>query len=393
MSVKMQKIFLREMQNLDAAGLLRTETAVNQTDSMEVKFSGHKNFLNFLGNDVLGWNSNDIVREAAKSAFSTYYTGTTSSRITIGTLDIVKTLEDKLAKFLGLEDCIVFSSSYLANMGLFEPLTSKRDAILIDEMSNPGLLDGIRLSSANVITYKHKDYEDLEYQLKCSKNYRFRIIVTDGVFNTDGSLASLEQIEKLKDDYDAITIIDDSFATGILGEHGKGTFNHLNLTSKPTLLTGTFAHALGNVNGGFVCGDKDLINWLRHTSRSYILSEPISPINAAIVLKVIEILESDESVLEKLNSNSNYLKDEIINKKWPLKKNDVPYIYINVGSTLKAQKMVEQLFEKNILVSALCYPNTPVGESLLRINLTAKHTQEQMDQLISAISVALTRLK
>lgn len=441
MSGSMKKNFAREMQNLDAAGLLRTETAVIHTNDMNVRFRGNDNYLNFLGNDILGWGTNDEILEAAKESLSKYGTGSTSSRNSIGTLDIVKALEEKLAKFLGLDDCIIYPSSYAANLGLFEPLTSRRDTIFIDEMCNPGLFDGIRLSSANVITYKHQDYEDLEYHLKCSKNSRFRIVVTDGVFNTDGSCADLDSIQRLKKSYDAITIVDDSFGIGVLGDSGKGTFNELELTSKPELMTGTFAYALGHVNGGFVCGDKDFINWLRHTSRSYILSEPISPINAAIVLKVIEILEAGQfvsdndesassgrqpapneillaknkkksnvkesaiaseriysyddgqSVLAKLYSNSKYIKNEMLHKNFNISRSDYPFVSVNVGSTLNAQKIVEYLFEKNILVSALCYPNTPEGASVLRINLSVNHTEKQIDQLINAIGAVLARKK
>lgn len=400
MSEKMKKIFSREMQNLDAAGLLRTETAVVQTDDMKVQFRDNKDYLNFIGNDILGWSSNDKIREAARASLSSYGTGSTSSRITIGTISIVKSLEENLAKYLAVDDCIIFPSNYLTNIGLFEPLTNQRDTIFIDEMSNPGLFDGARLSNADVITYKHKDYDDLEYHLKCSRKSRFRIVVTDGVFSVDGSCANLERIQNLKEAYDAITIVDDSLGIGVLGENGKGTSNHLKITSKPDLMTGTFAHALGNVSGGFVCGDSDLVNWLRHTSRSYILSEPISPINTAVVLKVLEILDGeqssldhDESVLERLYSNSKYIKGEILNKKWKLIKNDYPFVSINVGSTLNAQKIVEYLFEVNVLVSALCYPNTPEGASLLRINLSASHTEQQIDQLINLINAALARLK
>lgn len=409
MSAKMKKIFSREMQNLDDAGLQRTETAVVQTDDMKVNFKGNKNVLNFIGNDMLGWSTNDKVYDAAAEALSHYGTGSTSPRNTIGTLDIVKKLESKLASFFGLDDCIVFPSSYLANISIFEHLTSRTDTIFIDEMCNPGLYDGIRLSSANVITYKHQDYEDLEYHLKCAQNSRFRIIVTDAVFNTDGNHAELERIQKLKKTYDAITVVDDSLGIGVLGEKGKGTFNHLQLESNPDLMTGTFALALGNVSGGFVAGDKELISWLRHTSRSYILSEPISPINAAIVLQVIEILEQDQfnpatdagnpdldeaqSELEKLYSNSTYIKNEMRQKNWRVKRNDYPFVSINVGSTLNAQKMVESLFEKKILVSALCYPNTPEDASLLRINLSANHTKKQIDKLIKSIKEAFTLLK
>ncbi len=388
MSAKMKKIFSREMQNLDAAGLLRIETAVSQTNDMEAHFGGNKSPLNFIGNDLLGWSSNDKVREAAREALSKYGTGSTSSRGSIGTLDILKTLEEKLANFLGLDECIVFQSSYLANIGLFEPFTNRRDSIFIDEMCNPGLFDGTRLSSANVVSTLHKDNENLEYHLKCSQNSRFRIVVADGVFNTTGDCANFDSIQELIENYDAISIVDDSLGIGVLGENGKGTFNHLQREKKATLTTGSFAYALGNVNGGFICGDRDLVNWLRFTSRPYILSEPMSPVNAAIVLKVIETLEDDQSGLERLHSNSKYAKEEMLQRNWELINNDYPFISINVGSTLKAQKMVEYLFEKNILISGLCYPNTPEGASLLRVNLSASHTGQQIDKLVGSLEDA-----
>lgn len=409
MSAKIIKVFSRELQNLDAAGLLRTETPVVETEDMEVDFKDSKSVLNFIGNDMLGWSSNDSVREVAEAALAKYGTGSTSARNSIGTLDIVKKLEGKLASFLGLDDCIIFPSSYFANISLFKPLTNKTDTIFIDEMCNPGLFDGVNLSNANVITYKHQDYEDLEYELKCAQNSRFRIIVTDAVFSTDGNCAELKRIQKLKEVYDAITIVDDSLGIGVLGENGKGTFNHLQLEQNPELQTGTFAHALGNTSGGFIAGNKDLINWIRHTSRAYILSEPISPINAAIVIQVIETLEQDpfnprtdagnldqdgeQSALERLYSNSTYIKNEMKKNNWRVKRNDYPFVSINVGSTLNAQKMVEVLFEKNILVSALCYPNTPEGASLLRINLSSNHTKKQIDKLIKSITEAFTKIK
>ena len=409
MSAKIIKVFSRELQNLDAAGLLRTETPVVQADDMNINFKDNINFLNFIGNDILGWSSNGNVREAAEAALAKYGTGSTSARNSIGTLDIVKKLEGKLASFLGLDDCIIFPSSYFANISFFEPLTNKTDTIFIDEMCNPGLFDGINLSNANVITYKHQDYEDLEYELKCAQNSRFRIIVTDAVFSTDGNYAELKRIQKLKEVYDAITVVDDSLGIGVLGENGKGTFNHLQLEKHPDLQTGTFTHALGNVSGGFIAGNKDLINWIRHTSRAYILSEPISPINAAIVMQVIETLEQDpfnpktdagnpdldeeQSALERLYSNSTYIKNEMKLNNWRVKRNDYPFVSINVGSTLNAQKMVEALFEKKILVSALCYPNTPEGASLLRINLSSNHTKKQINTLIKSITEAFTKIK
>lgn len=393
MTLKIKKALSREMQNMDAAGLLRTETAVVQTGNMEVHISGDKSYLNFMGNDLLGWSSNDAIRDTAKEALSRYGAGSTSSRISIGTLDIIKTLEEKLSSFLDVDDSIVFPSHYLANLGIFEPLTNQRDTIFIDEMCNPGLYDGVRLSQANVIVFRYQDYEDLEYHLKCSQSSRFRIVVTDSVFNTDGYLARLTSINQLAENYDAITVVDDSLGAGILGDNGKGIFDHLQLEKKAELITGTFANALGNVSGGFIAGDRDLVKWLKHTSRPYILSEPISPANAAIVIKVIETLETDSTVIERYLANSKFIKEEIRKKNWKLKRNDSPLVSINVGSTLNAQKMVEYLFNNNILVSGLCYPNTPEGDSLLRINVTASHTKEQIGTLIDAIETAFAVLQ
>ena len=373
---------------MDAAGLLRSETAVVQTGAMEVQIGDDKSYLNFVSNDLLGWCSNDVIRDTASEALSRYGAGNTSSRTTIGTLDIIKQLEEKLSSFLEVDDSIVFPSHYLANIGIFEPLTNRRDSIFIDEMCNPGLYDGARMSQANVVPFRYQDYEDLEYHLKCSQNARFRIVVTDSVFSSDGYLARLNKIKDLSVDYDAVTVVDDSLGVGILGEDGRGTINHLQMEEKPELVTGTFAFAMGNVSGGFISGDSELIKWLRLTSRPYILSEPISAVNAAIVIKVIETLKADDIVLSRYHANSKYLKDEIRKKDWNLKRNDSPLVSINVGSTLNAQKMVEYLFNNNILVSGLCYPNTPEGESLLRFNITASHTREQIKTLVDALEEA-----
>ena len=252
MTLKIKKAILREMQNMDAAGLLRSETAVVQTDNMEVLVDEDKSYLNFAGNDLLGWSSNDVIRDAASEALSRYGAGNTSSRMTIGSLDIIKQLEEKLSAFLDVEESIVFPSHYLANIGIFEPLTNRRDSIFIDEMCNPGIYDGARMSQANVVPFRNQDYEDLEYHLKCSQNSRFRILVTDSVFSSDGYLAKLQTIKDLSEDYAAITIVDDSLGVGILGENGTGIINHLQMEEKADLVTGTFAYALGNVSGGFI---------------------------------------------------------------------------------------------------------------------------------------------
>lgn len=398
MTVKLKKAIAREMLNLDAAGLLRTETAVVQTEDMEIHIDddskGDRHYLNFVGNDFLGWSANQHIQETASEALLQYGPGNTSSRMTIGTLDIIKELETKLAEFLGVNDAMVFPTHYLATMGIFEPLTNRRDGIFIDEMCNPGLYDGARISQANVVPFRYQDYEDLEYHLKCSQNARFRLVVTDSVFQSDGTLARLHLIKDLSVAYKAITVVDDSLGVGMLGQHGRGIVDHLQMEEeRPELVIGTFSYALGNVSGGFIAGENDLTQWLRQTSRPYTLAEPISPVNAAIVIKVIETLESDNTPLRRYLENSDYLKDKIREKDWVLKRNDSPLVSINVGSTLNAQKMVEYLFNHNILVTGLCYPNTPEGESLLRLNITANHTRDQIGTLVDTLEDAFNALE
>ena len=391
MSEKIKKSLANEMQNLDAAGLLRIETAAVAGDNMQTCFSNDKCALDFMGNDFLGWRNNIAVRKAAKDALAKHGTGSTSSRTSLGTLKLHQSLEQQLAAFLGFDDCMVFSSHYLAKIGLLEPLTGDRDSIFIDEMSNPGFFDGARLSSASVLPFRHNDMDDLEYHLKCSHNSRYRIIATDGVFYSNGQCARLEKIEQLQETYDAITVLDDSLGIGILG-NGKGTLNHLSVGKYTELLTGSFEYALGNTGGGFIAGDKELITWLRLTSRAYLLSEPLSPVNAAMVIKVIELLQQDQSSVERLFSTKQYATHQMIKKAWQPTLNDAPFISINVGSTLNAQKMVEHLFENNVLVSGLCYPNTPEGASLLRFNISADHTEQHIDQLIVAVEQAFKYL-
>lgn len=385
MSARMNKSFALETQNLGAAGLLRPEVAVDLMSDMQAQLGQKNALVNFVSNDYLGWRNNAAVAESARQACAQYGTGCTSSRNSIGTQEILLDLEQRLARFLGVEACIVFSSNYVAKMAQFEPLTQRKDVILIDEMCDPGLLDGSRMTDARVINYLHNDTEHLEYHLKCSQNFRFRLLVTDGVFNTDGQLANLERIQSLQRTYDAELLLDESLALGILGDHGRGSCSHLGLERQAELLTGSFAYALGNVGGGFIAGSSELIGWLRHTSRAYLLSEPLSPIHAATVLRVLDLLEAGDAPIERLNAVSERLKEAIRQKGWKLLESDHPMVSINVGSTLNAQRMVEHLFAQDMIVSGLCYPNTPEGESLIRIVPTVGHGDAQIDQLVSAI--------
>lgn len=385
MSERMNKSFALETRNLGAAGLLRPGVAVDLTADMQAKLGQKTDLVNFISNDYLGWRNNDSVLESARQACVQYGTGCTSSRNSIGTHEILLTLEKRLAGFLGVEECVVFSSTYVAKLGLFEPLTQRKDKILIDEMCDPGLLDGSRMSDASIATYFHNDGENLEYHLKCSQNFRFRLIATDGVFATDGQLADLAHIQAMQHTYDAALLLDESLSLGILGQNGRGSCSHLRLDRQADLVTGSFAHALGNVGGGFIAGSSELIGWLRHTSRAYLLSEPLSPINAATVLTVLDLMESDDGSIQRMNDMSGRLKESIRQKGWKLIESDHPMVSIKVGSTLNAQRMVEHLFANDMIVSGLCYPNTPEGESLIRIVPTVGHSDSQIDRLVSAI--------
>ncbi|MDH5324361.1 MAG: pyridoxal phosphate-dependent aminotransferase family protein [Gammaproteobacteria bacterium] len=393
MSTKINKALIKEMQNLDAAGLLRTEAMVTQTENMEVCLSEADCFLDFVGTDLLGWKANKKLKKVAQDALKQYGTGSTALRSSVGTMGIHRQLEQALARFLGVDDAMVLGSAYLAKLGLFETLTNERDTLFLDEMCNPGLYDGARMSSANVVLYRHKDYEHLEYHLKCSQGARYRLVVTDGVFASSGECADLSSILKLTKDYDAIAVVDDSLGLGLLGSNGSGSFGHLLLEDRPGLMAGSFAYALGNVAGGFIAGEQELINWLRLTSRPYLISEPLSPVNAATVLYALESLQQDQSILEKLNAICKYARSQITKKRWKLLRTKHPIVKINVGSTLNAQKMVEHMYQNKILVSGLCYPNTPEGASLLKFNISARHSEAQIDQLVDALEQAFASLE
>ncbi|VUD41726.1 2-amino-3-ketobutyrate coenzyme A ligase [Thalassocella blandensis] len=384
MSNKMNRSFAQEMQNMEAASLLRTEVPVQEDDNMLAQVASGKDVLNFFTNDFLGWSSRADVKRAAMEALSKYGVGGTSSRATIGTAKILTQLEQKLCEYLDVEACIVLSSRYLANIGIFDSLTNERDSIFIDEGCDHGLVDGVRFSKAKAIVFNFKDYNNLEYYLKSSGSARYRIIASDAVFNTDASYANLETIQSLQIRYDAISIVDDSLGIGILGDKGKGTCSHIGLDN-PNIISGSFAYGLGNVAGGFIAGDLTLIEWLRQSSRSYLLSEPLSPVNAAVVLTAIDVLQQDDSLVEALFYNASYLKDALKNKQWQVLETEYPMVSLQIGSTLVVQKLVEALYEKGVLVSGLCYPNTPEGAARIRIHLSAKHSVEQLDNLVSAL--------
>ncbi len=393
MSARMKNIYASEINTLDAAGLLRANLPVEHSLNMEARLGSGGSRTNFMSNDLLGWSFNDALGLSASEACTVYGTGNTSSRSTLGTYELLADLERRLAQFLSLEDCIVFSSMYAANMGLFEALTNHKDKIFTDEICNPGILDGTQLSSATVVPYLHDDMDNLEYHLKCSQSARFRLVVSDGVFDSNGQCAKLERIQELKGVYDAVSLVDDSLGLGVLGQNGRGTCSQLELKSQPDLISGSFAYALGNVGGGFVSGSRELVEWLRQTSRPYILSEPLSPINASIVLKVIEMLEADDSPARRLRDMASSTREEMNQRNWQVGEGEHPVISVQVGSTLNAQKMVQHVMDQGLLVSGLCYPNTPEGESIIRICLTVNHSDEQIQQLIRAIQGGFALIK
>lgn len=389
MSSSMKKAYAKEMKNMEAAGLLRKELIARQNDGMRATV-GDNDLLNFFSTDILGWQTNQELKAAANQALGDHGIGNTSSRAYLGTAELHQQLETKICEFLKLESCIVYPSGYMANLGLFDPMTNEKDVIFVDELCNPGIIDGARISRAKVLPYGFKNMDKLEYHLKCSQNSRFRIVATDAIFQTDGDWPDLVRMQELKNTYDAITVYDDTLGLGILGENGRGTLSHLKVTAPPDIMTGSFAWGFGNIPGAFVGGDKTLIEWLRQTSRPYLMSEALSPVNAAVAIKAIEILESGQTNIQQLYSNAEYLKKELLFKNWEVVNNGHPFISIRLGSTLKVQKIVQHLFQQNILISGLCFPNVPENSAQLRVYLTVDHTSDQINQLIKVLDEAMS---
>lgn len=379
-----KKRLKEELEDIQKSGRYKTERIISSKQGSSIKVNNKDIVLNFCANNYLGLASNPIVIKKGKETLESRGFGMASVRFICGTQDIHKTLEKRISKFLGTEDTILYAAAFDANGGLFEPLFSKEDAIISDALNHASIIDGIRLCKAQRFRYKHNDMIDLEVQLKKSSESRNRIIVTDGVFSMDGTLAQLDKICDLAIKYDAIVMSDECHSTGFIGKNGRGVHEELNVMGKVDIITGTLGKALGGASGGFTSGPKEIIEILRQKSRPYLFSNTLAPTIVGASLAVLDILESDNSFLKQLKTNTKTFREGMLGLGFDIKPGNHPIVPVMLYDDHLAQKMSADLLEMGIYVIGFFFPVVPKGEARIRVQLSASHSNKEVEFALNA---------
>ncbi len=377
---------VNELKEIKEAGLFKKERVITSPQSAEITIAGGKKVLNFCANNYLGLSSHPKVVEAAKNAIDTHGFGLSSVRFICGTQDIHKELEDKISEFLGTEDTILYAAAFDANGGVFEPIFGPEDAIISDSLNHASIIDGVRLCKAMRFRYKHNDMEDLEKQLKEAneKGAKEKVIVTDGVFSMDGTIAQLDKIVELAEKYNALVMSDECHSTGFMGKRGRGVHEHCDVMGKIDIITGTLGKALGGASGGFTSGRKEIIDLLRQRSRPYLFSNTLAPSITGASIAVFDLLSETTELRDKLEENTKYFRSKMTEAGFDMKPGQHPIVPVMLYDAVLSQKMAERLLEKGIYVIGFYYPVVPKGEARIRVQISAGHEKEHLDQAIAA---------
>lgn len=383
---EIQEYFQKEIQEIKDSGLYKEERIITSTQGTEITISTGEKVLNFCSNNYLGLSSHPEVVQAAKNTLDSHGHGVSSVRFICGTQDIHKELEQKIAHFYGFEDTILFASCFDANGGLFAPLLGEEDAIISDSLNHASIIDGVRLCKAARYRYANNDVEDLEKQLKAAdeNGARFKLIVTDGVFSMDGLVAPLDEICDLADKYDALVMVDESHATGVIGKTGKGTLEEKNVSDRVDIVTGTLGKALGGAMGGYTTGKKEIIEMLRQRSRPYLFSNSLAPSIVGAAISVFDMLEKDHSLRDKVLENTAYFKKGMQDAGFDVIDGESAIVPVMLYDAKVSQEMANKLLEKGVYVIGFFFPVVPKGEARIRVQLSAAHTKEQLDKAIAA---------
>jgi glycine C-acetyltransferase len=374
-----------ELEEIKAAGLFKNERVITSVQGAEIVVN-NKTVLNFCSNNYLGLSSHPKVIEAAKKYIGYRGYGMSSVRFICGTQDIHKELEKKLADFLGTEDSILYAAAFDANGGVFEPLFGEEDAIISDALNHASIIDGVRLTKSTRYRYEHNNMDDLEIKLKESSNLRSRIIVTDGTFSMDGTIAQLDKICNLADKYDAVVMIDDSHSSGFLGKTGRGTHEYRNVMGRIDIITGTLGKALGGASGGFTSGKKEIIEMLRQRSRPYLFSNTLAPGIVGASITVLDMLSETTELRDKLEYNTKYFRKKMTEAGFDIKPGEHPIVPIMLYDAVLAQNFAAKLLDEGIYVIGFFFPVVAKGQARIRVQLSAAHEQKQLDKAIEAFT-------
>ena len=375
---------VNEIENTKKAGLYKNERIITSPQSSVINTNNQKNIINLCSNNYLGLSSDASVLKAAKESIDTHGYGMSSVRFICGTQNIHKKLEDTISEFLGTEDTILYAAAFDANGGLFEPLFGPEDAIISDELNHASIIDGIRLCKASRHRYLHNNMEDLEEKLKETQNSRARIIVTDGVFSMDGTIAQLDIICDLAEKYNALIMIDECHSTGFMGKKGRGVHELKDVMGKIDIITGTLGKALGGASGGFTSGRKEIIDLLRQRSRPYLFSNTLAPSIVGASLKVFELLKEDNSLIIRLHENAKYFRNRMEDIGFDIVKGTHPIVPIMLYDSVIAKEMSEALLEEGVYVVGFYFPVVPKGKARIRVQLSASHSKEELNLAIEA---------
>ncbi len=381
-----KKYFQGILDEIKESGLWKEERIITTPQGSSIDTTIADGVLNFCANNYLGLSNNEKLKKAAIESYDKYGYGLSSVRFICGTQTIHKELEKAISNFLGTDDTILYSSCFDANGGLFETITTKEDAIISDELNHASIIDGVRLAKATKYRYKNNDMTDLEAKLiEANENgAKHKVIVTDGVFSMDGIIANLKGVCDLAEKYGALVVVDDSHATGFVGERGRGTAEYCGVQGRVDIITGTFGKALGGASGGFTSGRKEIIDLLRQRSRPYLFSNTVAPAICATTLKVLEMLENDNSLCKKVMENAKYFRSQMEKNGFDLAGKDHAIVPVMLYDAVLSQKVAEKMLEKGIYVTGFFYPVVPKDKARIRTQMSAGHSKEDIDKCVQA---------
>ncbi len=380
----LKPVLENELAEIKKAGLFKEERIITTPQGAEIKTQDGKEVINFCANNYLGLSSHPKVVDAAKRAIDSHGFGMSSVRFICGTQDIHKELEKKISEFLGMEDTILYAAAFDANGGVFEPLLGPEDAIISDTLNHASIIDGVRLCKAQRLRYIHNDMDDLESKLQEASGAKQKIIVTDGVFSMDGTIAQLDKICDLAEKYGALVMSDECHSTGFMGKTGRGVHEFRNVMGRVDIITGTLGKALGGASGGFTSGKKEVIEILRQRSRPYLFSNTLAPSIVGASIEIFDLLSSTTELRDKLEENTKYFRQKMTDAGFDIKPGEHPIVPIMLYEAPLAQQFASQLLEKGIYVIGFFYPVVPKGQARIRVQISAGHEKDHLDKAINA---------
>jgi glycine C-acetyltransferase len=383
----------KELASIKEAGLYKEERVITTPQDALIKLQDGSEVINFCANNYLGLSSHPKVVAAAKAAIDTHGYGMSSVRFICGTQDIHKELESKISAFLGMEDTILYAAAFDANGGIFEPLLGPEDAIISDALNHASIIDGVRLCKAQRLRYLHNDMADLEAKLREASGAKCKMIVTDGAFSMDGTVAQLDKICELAEKYDAVVMTDECHSTGFMGKTGRGVHEYRGVMGKVDVITGTLGKALGGASGGFTSGKKEIIDILRQRSRPYLFSNTLAPSITGASIAVIDMLTETTDLRDKLEENTKYFRSKMTEAGFDIKPGDHPIVPIMLYEATLSQEMASKLLDKGIYVIGFYFPVVPKGQARIRVQMSAVHTHEHLDKAITAFTEVGKELK